>query len=140
MRRSSEPLVVVLATMENRVWFGPWVSLGAVARRCGYDVIEVPPTSSHAQVRRVARRFPELGFERQRKSFMGSALLSVLVNQTRAAREAVGALRILGDLGVVHERQLGLLLDEALAGKASPWRLQWAWDVLNLETWARVRR
>jgi asparagine synthase (glutamine-hydrolysing) len=94
-----------------------------------------------ALVRRpVARRFPELGFERQRKSFMGSALLSVLVNQTRAAREAVGALRILGDLGVVHERQLGLLLDEALAGKASPWRLQWAWDVLNLETWARVRR
>jgi asparagine synthase (glutamine-hydrolysing) len=94
-----------------------------------------------ALVRRpLGRRFPELGFEHQRKSWMGSALLSVLRTQTAAAREAVGAPRVLADLGVVDAQQLGLILDEALAGRAPSWRLAWGWEVLTLETWARSRR
>ena len=58
MSAGHEPLVVVLATMENRVWFGPWVSLGQVARRSGYDVVQVPPATGGVQLRRLARRIP----------------------------------------------------------------------------------
>jgi hypothetical protein len=71
---------------------------------------------------------------------MGSAVLSVLVTQSGAARKAVGNPRVLEELGVVDGRQLDRLLDEALAGKVSRWLLLWAWDVLMLETWARARR
>jgi hypothetical protein len=88
----------------------------------------------------LARRFPELGFEHQRKGWMGSAVLSVLVTQSGAARKAVGNPRVLEELGVVDGRQLDRLLDDALAGKVSRWLLLWAWDVLMLETWARARR
>jgi asparagine synthetase B (glutamine-hydrolysing) len=92
-----------------------------------------------ALVRRpLARRFPGLGFEHQRKSWLGRALLSVLTTQTAAAREIVGPLRALEDLGVVDGRQLGALLDESLAGNGPAWQLVWAWEVFNLEEWARV--
>jgi asparagine synthase (glutamine-hydrolysing) len=109
------------------------VRVGPKARNAG--------DRAKALVRRpLARRFPELGFEHQRKGWMGSAVLSVLVTQSGAARKAVGSPRVLEELGVVDGRQLDRLLDEALAGKVSRWLLLWAWDVLMLETWARARR
>ena len=90
-----------------------------LGRRTGVDVREPywdpdlvdflvrvrPPARSvggmaKALVRRpLTRRFPELGFERQRKSWMGRALQSVLESQTAAARQAVGPLRNLAELG-----------------------------------------
>jgi hypothetical protein len=94
-----------------------------------------------ALVRRpLTRRFPELGFERQRKSWMGRALQSVLESQTAAARQAVGPLRNLVELGVIDDRQLATVTEDALAGRASVWRLGWAWEALNLEQWLRVHR
>ena len=94
-----------------------------------------------ALVRRpLARRFPELGFERQRKSWMGRALQSVLESQTVAARQAVGPLRNLVELGVIDDRQLAAVTEDALAGRASRWRLGWAWEALNLEAWTRAHR
>ena len=94
-----------------------------------------------ALVRRpLARRFPELGFDRQRKSWMGRALQSVLESQTAAARQAVGPLRNLVELGVIDDRQLAAVTEDALAGRASVSRLGWAWEALNLEVWTRAHR
>ena len=131
-----------------------------LGRRTGVDVREPywdpdlvdflvrvrPPARSvggmaKALVRRpLTRRFPELGFDRQRKSWMGRALQSVLESQTAAARQAVGPLRNLAELGVIDDRQLAAVTEDALAGRASVWRLGWAWEALNLEQWVRVHR
>jgi asparagine synthetase B (glutamine-hydrolysing) len=92
-----------------------------------------------APVRRpLARRFPGLGFNRQRKSNVGDAFLSVLATQAGPARQALGGLRTLVDLGVIDGEQVGVLLDDALAGRSHRGRLGWAWELLNLEAWARA--
>ena len=94
-----------------------------------------------ALVRRpLIRRFPDLGFDRQRKSFVGAAQLSVLATQADAARQAMGGLPTLVDLGVVDREQVRVLLDDALAGRTHRGRLGWAWELLNLEAWARAHR
>ena len=94
-----------------------------------------------ALVRRpLARRFPELGFDRQRKSKLGVAFLSVLETQAGAARQAMGGFPTLVDLGVIDREQVRVLLDDALAGRSHRERLGWAWELLNLEAWARAHR
>jgi asparagine synthase (glutamine-hydrolysing) len=94
-----------------------------------------------ALVRRpLAERFPGLGFERQRKSNLGAALLSVLETQGRPARQAMGEVRALADLGVVDGDQVRALMDDALAGRSHRHRLGWVWEILNLEAWTRAHR
>jgi asparagine synthase (glutamine-hydrolysing) len=85
-------------------------------------------------------RFPGLGFERQRKSNLGAALLSVLETQARSARQAMGELRALVDLGVIDGDQVRVLMDDALAGRSHRYRLGWVWEFLNLEAWTRAHR
>lgn len=94
-----------------------------------------------ALVRRpLARRFPGLGFEGQRKSNLGSAFLSVLETQAGVALRAMGGLPTLVDLGVIDREQVRVLLDETLAGRSHRDRLGWAWELLNLEAWTRAHR
>lgn len=88
--------------------------------------------------RPLAARFPGLGFERQRKSNLGIALLSVLETQAEEARRGMGGLRTLVDLGVVDGEQVRVLIDDALAGRSHRHRLGWVWELLNLEAWARA--
>ncbi len=92
-----------------------------------------------ALVRRpLTRRFPDLGFDRQRKSWLGGAFLSVLKTQAGGARQAMGGFPTLVDLGVIDREQVRVLLDDALAGRSQQGRLGWAWELLNLEAWARA--
>jgi asparagine synthase (glutamine-hydrolysing) len=94
-----------------------------------------------ALVRRpLTERFPGLGFERQRKSNLGAALLSVLETQARPVRQAMGELRALADLGVLDGGQVRVLMDDALAGRSHRHRLGWVWELLNLEAWIRAHR
>lgn len=94
-----------------------------------------------ALVRRpLARRFPGLGFDEQRKSNLGVPFRSVLAAQAGRARQALGGLRTLVDLGVIDGEQVGVLLDDALAGRSHRDRLGWAWELLNLEAWTRAHR
>jgi asparagine synthase (glutamine-hydrolysing) len=94
-----------------------------------------------ALVRRpLSRRFPNLGFDRQRKSNLGSAFLSVLETEASASRQAMGGLPTLIDLGVIDREQVRVLLDDALAGRSHRGRLGWAWELLNLEAWTRAHR
>jgi asparagine synthetase B (glutamine-hydrolysing) len=93
-----------------------------------------------ALVRRpLARRFPELGFEAQRKSNLGEAFLSVLCAEAGFASQAVGELKALVGLGVIDGAQVRAVLDDALAGRSDRTQVSWAWEVLNLETWTRSR-
>jgi hypothetical protein len=92
-----------------------------------------------ALVRRpLVRRFPGLGFERQRKSWLGGAFLSVIAAQAGAARQAMGGIRTLGELGVVDPKQASVFMDERLTGQGGQWELGRVWLLLNLETWARA--
>lgn len=92
-----------------------------------------------ALVRRpLSRRFPHLGFDRQRKSNLGIAFLSVLETEASAARHAMGGFSTLVDLGVIDREQVRVLIDDALAGRGPRGRLGWAWELLNLEAWARA--
>jgi hypothetical protein len=93
-----------------------------------------------ALVRRpLARRFPGLGFEAQRKSNLGEAFLSVLSAQADPARQALGELKTLVGLGVIDGEQVRVLLDDALAGRSHRTQVSWAWEILNLEAWTRSR-
>lgn len=94
-----------------------------------------------ALVRRpLTRRFPNLGFDKQRKSWVGGAFLSVLETQAGAARQAMGGFPTLVDLGVIDGDQVRVLLDDALADQSRRGRLGWAWELLNLEAWTRTHR
>ncbi|HXJ84038.1 MAG TPA: asparagine synthase-related protein [Candidatus Methylomirabilis sp.] len=110
-------------------------------------LVRVPPRArsidglAKALVRRpLTERFPGLGFEAQRKSNLGLAFMSVLEAQAGAARQAMGGLPTLVDLGVVDRDGVRVLLDDVLGGKSHRDRLGWAWELLNLEAWARAHR
>ena len=75
----------------------------------------------------LARRFPGLGFERQRKSNLGIAAMWVLETQAAAAFQAMGGFPTLADLGVIDPEQVRVLLDDALAGRSRRERVGWAW-------------
>jgi asparagine synthase (glutamine-hydrolysing) len=94
-----------------------------------------------ALVRRpLARRFPHLGFDAQRKTWLGDAFLTVVAGQVGKVRRAVGGIRTLAELGVVDGEQGRILLDDAISGRGPRWTLGWAWEILNLEAWARAHR
>lgn len=90
-----------------------------------------------ALVRRpLARRFPHLGFERQRKSWLGAAALSMVAAEAGAACKAMGGIRTLGELGVVDPARVSEFMDDALARKGR--QLGLVWLILNVEAWARA--
>ena len=88
----------------------------------------------------LTRRFPALGFDRQRKSWLGGALLSVLEREAGPARQALGGFPALVELGVVDREQVRVFIDDVLAGRSHRARLGWAWELLNLEAWVQAHR
>lgn len=88
----------------------------------------------------LTERFPELGFAGQRKVNLGVALLSVLRIQSGPILAAMGGLRSLVDLGVIDGEQVHVLMEGALTERSHRHRLGWAWELLNLEAWARAHR
>jgi asparagine synthase (glutamine-hydrolysing) len=85
----------------------------------------------------VAHRFPQLGFDRQKKVTVTGFYRSKLLAEGRRAWEALGGPRALAELGVVDRRQADLLLGKILT--ETPAEAYRIWDMLNIEAWARPR-
>jgi len=85
---------------------------------------------------RLTHRFPRLGFERQRKSWVGGAFLSVMADQADKARQAIGRPRVLAELGVIDLEQASAFLENPLSGRGRQW-LGAVWNILNLEAWTQ---
>jgi len=85
----------------------------------------------------LARRFPDLGFEQQRKLEATRFYSSLIYRDAHNIRKQLGGSSALAGLGVVDERALGPAFDRLLArGKIGEAHL--AWSILNLESWARA--
>jgi asparagine synthase (glutamine-hydrolysing) len=85
----------------------------------------------------VARRFPDLGFERHKKISALSFAREVALEQGRRAWSEVGGVPALSELGVVDAASCERELQTILAGRErDAFRI---WDVLNLESWTRSR-
>jgi hypothetical protein len=86
----------------------------------------------------LARRFPELGFERQKKVIGREFANDTFVSEVPKALREMGGARALADLGVVDQRQL----DHAITRLATDPRERYGshrlWHVLSLEAWVRA--
>ena len=86
----------------------------------------------------LARRFPELGFERQKKVIGREFANDTFVSEVPKVLRQMGGAGALAELGVVDQRQL----DQAIARLASDPRERHGshrlWQVLSLEAWVRA--
>lgn len=86
----------------------------------------------------VARRFPHLGFERQRKVSATNYFKSVLQTEGPAAWEKMGGAPALVDLGIVDGTAINSIITESISSDV-PRVTQRGWQVLSLEAWTRSR-
>lgn len=85
----------------------------------------------------LVRRFPDLGFAQQRKSYVDRTFVAVLSTQAAPARQALGSMRALAAMGVLDPAATAQFLENPLAGRgAQGWGL--VWNILNLEAWTRA--
>ena len=90
----------------------------------------------------LARRFPELGFERQRKVAGTPVARTMFVREGSMAWRRFGGATALAALGVVDGRATSALIDGLLSGRKPPEENAYSyriWDILALEAWARFR-
>jgi hypothetical protein len=89
-----------------------------------------------ALVRRtLARRFPELGFERQRKVAAMDFFAGILRTEGPALGEAVADFQGLAALGIVIPTAARDFMRRAWT--RSPREAGHAWNLVNMETWVR---
>jgi hypothetical protein len=86
----------------------------------------------------LARRFPELGFEKQKKVTGTSYARSVLGDHALDAWRMLGGVPALAELGVVDQPKLEEGLKDVFTRSdlRNSYRV---WDVLSLEAWTRAR-
>jgi asparagine synthase (glutamine-hydrolysing) len=90
----------------------------------------------------LARRFPELGFERQRKVSGTPVVRELITREGRVAWRGMGGVTALAELGIVDEGAVSTLIDGVLDETKSPEKNAYAyraWDILSLESWVRSR-
>jgi asparagine synthase (glutamine-hydrolysing) len=83
----------------------------------------------------VARRFPALGFERQRKVSALSFFASTVKSEGPALGEALADFSALGDLGVVDPAGARAFMRTSWGGSSMD--LGRAWNLVNVESWVR---
>ncbi len=86
----------------------------------------------------LARRFPYLGFERQRKVEATSFYASLIYKDGNAIWQQLGGVRTLSELGIVDEGRLRPEIEQLLARREDGSAAPRVWSTLNLETWARA--
>jgi len=87
----------------------------------------------------VARRFPRLGLDRQKKLAGTSFYKSVLADEIpRLWKSAGGRAPTLAALGIVDPREIDVMV-EAILSDPSREGLGRIWDVLNLDAWVESR-
>ena len=132
--------------MEEQHELGQRIGVRFLYPYCDPDLVELlyrtPPQAlneggrSKGLVRgTLARRFPDLGFERQRKVLATSFFESLLRREGPALVQAAGDFPALSTLGVVDGQATRAFADDALKQPGA--RLNRIWDVLILEAWAR---
>ena len=86
----------------------------------------------------VASRFPQLGFEKQKKVFSTNFFNSTMLQEGKKAWQALGGTPALAELGIVDGERLGSTIEAILGGNQlrQAYRI---WDVLNMESWLRPR-
>jgi asparagine synthetase B (glutamine-hydrolysing) len=86
----------------------------------------------------LARRFPGLGFDRQKKVLARKLFCSILFEQGGAAWNALRGAPALAQLGVVEPRGLEAHIRSVLANRDEQ-RVDDLWRILSLESWVRPR-
>jgi hypothetical protein len=86
----------------------------------------------------LARRFPELGFETQRKVAATTVLRSIVLGQAPEAWRELGGPKALVSLGIADRARIERRMDELLAAR-EPQHFYWVWYVLTIESWLRRR-
>jgi asparagine synthetase B (glutamine-hydrolysing) len=93
----------------------------------------------------LARRFPELGFDRQRKAITASFFAWSVATQAPAVWRELGGARALADAGIVDPDLCAPLYDMEVSGAPPPdgspvldhSRTDPMWEILVLESWLR---
>jgi asparagine synthetase B (glutamine-hydrolysing) len=88
--------------------------------------------------RTIARRFPGLGFERQRKISASTFFQETIINEYSGAFEKIGSLQTLETSGIIDKKLITLSIDASLSSP-NVRDSQHLWELLNLESWARSR-
>jgi len=88
--------------------------------------------------RTLARRFPELGFEQQRKINSINFYASLIHREGSEAFKKLGRIQMLADLGIVDERRLYPHLERVMARRETGTSLYRFWNIMNLESWVRA--
>jgi asparagine synthetase B (glutamine-hydrolysing) len=86
----------------------------------------------------LARRFPGLGFDRQKKLLSRNFFAATLFDQSAAAWRRLGGARALADLGIVEPRGLERFVGDVIASRDAR-HIDDLWRVLSLESWVRPR-
>ena len=86
----------------------------------------------------LARDFPELGFDRQKKVMAAEVFRSIVAREAPAQWRRLGGLDTLADLGIVEPRRIAEISPRWLAAPShdDAGRL---WSLMNLESWARAQ-
>jgi len=87
--------------------------------------------------RRVARRFPDLGFDTQKKLGGGTFFRSILEAEIPDLWRRT-KLSALGDLGIIDVRGATEMVNDALKSDNAR-NLMPAWELLKLEAWTESR-
>jgi asparagine synthase (glutamine-hydrolysing) len=83
----------------------------------------------------LAQRFPDLGFDRQRKIAATPFYVSMLKAEGLPLLDNLGSFSALGELGIVNPASAKAFAEDAFA--RNPNQLHHVWDLLNVETWVR---
>lgn len=87
----------------------------------------------------LARRFPELGFDRLKKVVATRLFRSELIRDGTVAWGAMGGTRALGELGIVDVAGLKTTIDGVVADERQRFDAWLIWQALNSEAWVRPR-
>ena len=86
----------------------------------------------------LARSFPHLGFERQKKVLAADYYVSLIRQETATAWNSVGHVPTLAKLGIVDREGLSRLVENVNVHTEAPAASR-IWPLLSLEAWAQAR-
>ena len=86
----------------------------------------------------LARRFPQLGFDRQRKIEATTFYASLIYRNASEIWQEFAGLPTLANLEIVDEGRLRPKIERLLASRKEGSKAHRIWSVLNLESWARA--